>query len=701
MLCACRKCEKNSKNMKKMVLMLSLLVISLAISAIPAMPGIWKTLKLSDGTEVRAKLVGDEYGHWLQAADGTCYVKNNGVYERASLSALQAARMARVNAADGRRNIISASTSDGLGEKGKMSMGAVPSIGEYTIPVVMVQFSDLKFRTTTTVEKMTRYYNEEGYHDESGCVGSVRDYFKAQSGGQFIPTFEVIGIVTLDESYKYYGENSWSGNDKNLFQLPRDVINAAIEQLGTDFSKFVVPAADANHSEGVPLLAMFYAGYGEATGGGDDTLWPCEWDANTYYNGVRFNSFFIGNELYSGNNLMGLSVFCHEFGHAMGLPDFYVTDYSYERDDAFGHWSIMDTGAYVGNFCRTPIGYNAYEKSYMGWLELKEFGDLTEVTLQSPDGLAENSAYIVRHNSTETFIFENRQPGTWYPESFGSGVLVSRIAYNKTQWMYDILNNNQEYKRACVLTANGAKLYYSASPANLYGNSKNSIPSLRTWSGDTKAINITDVVKNDDGTITLSLKEVDEDELFYESFNYCEGVGGNDGNWSPTVVSAPLVADNNGWEAAAKYAGDRCALFGSSFTKGTVTSPDIKFDGEAVLTFNAAAYGKDGTALKLSAEGADIEFFPSEVTMKNNEWTTFAVDVKGSGTARIVFTPTKRFFLDEVSVGLGTTAVDGIRVEAVRANNGRIYSIDGRYVGTDLDQLNHGIYIVNGKKVVK
>jgi hypothetical protein len=30
-----------------------------------------------------------------------------------------------------------------------------------------------------------------------------------------------------------------------------------------------------------------------------------------------------------------------------------------------------------------------------------------------------------------------------------------------------------------------------------------------------------------------------------------------------------------------------------------------------------------------------------------------------------------------------------------------IYTLDGRYIGTDLNVLKHGMYVVNGRKIVK
>ena len=99
--------------------------------AVPAKRGLWTTITLSDGTQVRVELRGDEHLHYLQATDGTCYVKSNGVYERVDAATLQARRVQRVSS----RRVIYASTADGLGKFGQMSMGARPCIGEsYSFP---------------------------------------------------------------------------------------------------------------------------------------------------------------------------------------------------------------------------------------------------------------------------------------------------------------------------------------------------------------------------------------------------------------------------------------------------------------------------------------------------------------------------------------------------------------------------------------
>ena len=406
---------------------------------------------------------------------------------------------------------------------------------------------------------------------------------------------------------------------------------------------------------------------------------------------------------------MGLAVFCHEFGHALGLPDFYCTDYSYSNDDAFSNWSIMDTGAYIDDYCRKPMGYTAYEKSYMGWLELKEFGDASEVTLQSPLGEAENSAYILRNSSNETFIFENRQPGTWYPSAYGSGMMVSRIAYSYNYWSNNTLNNTKSKKRACILTANGAKLYYSASSANLYGNTKKSITTLQTLSGSSKTVDIKNIAKNSNGTITLTLKEGGDapdpkptpaGTIFYESFDQCSGKGGNDGQWSNINSQAAFVVDNDGWEAEGNkaYGAYQCAKFGTGSVVGSATTPAFTVSGTAILTFKAGAWdaSKDGTSLILTVSKGSIS--PNAVTTEKGKFNEFTATITAKESTTVTFmTEAGRFFLDEVKVESVMTGIDTLEVEAATTN--RIYTLDGRYIGKTKEGLSRGLYIMNGKKV--
>jgi hypothetical protein len=87
--------------------------------------------------------------------------------------------------------------------------------------------------------------------------------------------------------------------------------------------------------------------------------------------------------------------------------------------------------------------------------------------------------------------------------------------------------------------------------------------------------------------------------------------------------------------------------------------------------------------------------------MVGSEWTTFTAKISGTGDINLVFTPVKRFFLDEVVV-MDEVVQTGISATpATSANQTRIYTLDGRYAGTDVSTLKHGIYIINGKKVIK
>lgn len=80
--------------------------------------------------------------------------------------------------------------------------------------------------------------------------------------------------------------------------------------------------------------------------------------------------------------------------------------------------------------------------------------------------------------------------------------------------------------------------------------------------------------------------------------------------------------------------------------------------------------------------------------------------IVGTGRCRIEFNPSKRFFLDDVVVTAKkkntSTGIRRTETEiALPWNRHAVYTLDGRYVGTDLHALPHGVYIVGGKKVVR
>ena len=601
------------------------------------------------------------------------------------------------------RRIIGVSTSDGLGKFGQSGTGGVNSIGKYTIPVIMAQYPDLKFQPTTTIEKMTRYFNEKGYKEEAQCKGSARDYFLSQSNGMFDPTFEVVAIVTVPQSYKFYGSNSARGGDQNVPQFVADAV-AAAKAAGVDFSKYVVNGS-------VPLVSVLYAGPGEATEGGNgaDYIWPQEFDVNRTMSGVHFNSYFVGNELDHNRTLMGMGVFCHEFGHALGLPDFYATNGSYSHDDAFGAWSIMDGGAFV-NGGRAPEGYTAYERSVMGWLKIKELTDPQDVTLDSYDTEDGQQAVLIRNSSKEYFILENRQPGTWYPANQGSGLLLTRIAYNAQEWNWNIPNNVQTRKRAMVVTANGEKLYYNANQANLYGNGVNEIKSFPLFDGSklgTKPVtSITKVGKQ----IKFSFM-ADLDTIYSEPF--AKDLG------KFTVQDVSLSEGvTKVWRFQSYYGAKGSAHVGlkNYAAESWLLSPviDLKYCQNAKLFFKHSTKLFGGTNDQITlwvrenesdtwkqvtdityptADWSFIDAAPLGVSLAEYDGKTVQLGFKYSSTDQAAPTWNIKNLL---LTGKNTTPTSIQAVPNVVPSTRVVYDLQGRRV----ENPTKGLYIVNGKKVL-
>ncbi len=367
---------------------------------------------------------------------------------------------------------LNTSTTDGLGTYGTPAKGIVSSIGHPTLPVIMVSFADRAFQDTITVEKVSRFFNETGYRDEPAARGSVRDYFIAQSDSLFQPTFKVVAHVTVPNGYAYYGKDSQSGStDPNALTFVKDALSKASEVA--DFSEFRTEG-----TTNVPIAIIMFAGPGQQSSFEADCtnyLWAkfSQVTLNVNDGASKVQSYFIGNELlqsYTGTadapvitdaHLDGIALFCHEFSHALGLPDFYDTTGG-QRGKTMNYWDLMDYGQYYQNGYR-PVQYTAYERSYMGWLPVKELGTEAQFcTLLPTDGQLGSEqprAYVIRNaeDANEYYLLENRAKNTWNTSTIGTGLFITHVTYNSSNWSNNRVNTSSTLHRMEFISADNVK----------------------------------------------------------------------------------------------------------------------------------------------------------------------------------------------------------------------------------------------------
>lgn len=465
--------------MKRTAILSALLLVAMtdAMASQPLRRSV--TRQLADGTTVSVERRGDASFSWWQAADGQHYemVSGNKLrplthYAEALATDHGLVATGSTGASASRRNAphkaMSASTADGLGEYGTSGRGVVNSIGSPLIPVIMVAFSDKDFLPDNTKEKVDRFLNEEGYHDEKYAVGSVADYFVHCSYGAFRPRFEVVAKVTLPNGYKYYGAHQGSATDSRRMEVVKEAVRLAEEQ-GVDFSKF----ANGGHA---PLVSILHAGPGEQEDYGEDYgdyLWAHFSQSTVSARSTTFDSYLMSNEtmrdfdqsgkVVTSEYMTGIGTFCHEFGHALGLPDMYdVNGDSSGAGHTPGYWDVMDYQFMYDGF--RPMEYSGYERSMMGWLNVTDINASMisvpqTIAALGDDALAPNQLYriVCPDNPDEYFLLENRQKNLFYQDAFlGTGMLLWHIYYDSAKWASNIVNVNASQQRVSVVPADGA-----------------------------------------------------------------------------------------------------------------------------------------------------------------------------------------------------------------------------------------------------
>ncbi|WP_455512862.1 M6 family metalloprotease domain-containing protein [Leyella stercorea] len=582
--------------MKKLYLMLSMaFAFGAAANAVPAKK-LQKVITLTNGTQVSVELRGDEYLSWWEGTDGTAYraTADENVFEAFDLEAQKPAAAARRARTEQGRVARLARVKNSLkGADDKMrGLGGdhITYKGVKKGLVVLVDFKNKKFADGHDLEYYKNVINGKDFSDEEeGYVGSVRDYFLAQSNGQFELDFDVVGPVTMSKNYGYYGNDGAYQKDEKVYEMIKEACDGIQDQVN-------LKDYDWDGDGEADQVFFLYAGLGQASGGSAGTIWPHESELRYWPCGVlsystgKINTYACANELQpetQGSSRYisaGIGTICHEFSHCLGFADMYDTT----GGGGYGMsvFDVMDQGSYNGNGF-VPCNYTAFERIYAGWVEAIELE--SPATVKDMKSVSDYGRPFIMYNyknTNEYFLLENRQNTGWDKGLYGSnGLLIVHVNYVPSRWANNSVNSSAEKIQCCTVV-------------NADGSRENTQYSLQ---GDLYPYEVKGVTMNDEFT--------DESE-----------------------PAAKLYTKNSD---------------------------------------NSYALGIPITNIKRSK--GSVSFLVCGGDANNVIDNTFNGVVDG---------------------------INGVTV-ANKATDNRIYSIDGRYLGTDASALGKGIYVVGGKKIVK
>jgi M6 family metalloprotease-like protein len=281
-----------------------------------------------------------------------------------------------------------------------------PALGTVRLAIILARFSDIP-ATRTPAEIQQDYF---------GTNNSVAAYYHEVSYGKLTLTGDVFGWYILPYPESHYGRDcnaiddaDCSGSDQS-WQIAQDASTLARHDV-----------TFANYD----YFVFVHSGNGEESSGVKDDVWSV-----TYLGGVWVNpcldvqedcnqrtleKFNITPEL-EANDSVPLGVYCHEFGHQLGLPDMYDTHTGKSR---MGDWELMDKGLWNGKpMGSEPAEMSSWSRERLGWLPpddiatvalgSDELTDIKPLELTPLNGSI--SAVIVPLTNGEYYLFENREP---------------------------------------------------------------------------------------------------------------------------------------------------------------------------------------------------------------------------------------------------------------------------------------------------
>lgn len=130
--------------------------------------------------------------------------------------------------------------------------------------------------------------------------------------------------------------------------------------------------------------------------------------------------------------MTNISVFCHEFGHMLGLPDLYARP-EVPGMEGVGSWCAMSQQNSNGR----PQHFSAWPKEQLGWIKPTVIDPrVKQKLILAPITNSPNECFkvMVKPDGSEYFLLENRKKSGFDKDLGAEGLLVWRVTPgNRTQ----------------------------------------------------------------------------------------------------------------------------------------------------------------------------------------------------------------------------------------------------------------------------
>ncbi len=542
--------------MKQFLFIVALCLLFTYTNAAPAYPGLIKYTQ-PDGSEISLFIKGDEKVHWAETEDGYTLLSNGkngweyattdkngdlktsgtlarspksrtlteqkllkGLSKNIRFSARQVITLKSVwEAKFGSENLIGTGQffkNTGINTISPDGRRKVFSpTGNKKLILILIEYTDVKF--TKSRQDFVDLMNTQNYN-LNGAEGSVKDYFSEISYNQFsLQTDVAAQIYTANNTMAYYGAPNGSAHDIRAYDLMLEAVQKA--DADVDYSQY-----DNDNDGSVDGVYIIYAGYGEASSGLVNTIWPHASNiSGQNFDGKAITKYSCSNELNANGTLTSIGVICHEFGHVCGAPDYYDTDYASGGEFiGLGNWDLMDRGLYNTTTAKSgskPAHLNPLEKVRAGWVTPVTITGAANLSI--PDITTNPSIYIYNTATpNEYFIMENRQKTGFNGGCPGHGLMIYH--YNQTYW--NASQNRTSPQGFYPVCADAGTSPTPTSGASSYGNinssgcpfpgttSKNAfydtgIPSSKSWAGVNTGLPLTNITENGNGTVSVTISQ--------------------------------------------------------------------------------------------------------------------------------------------------------------------------------------------------